>query len=148
VTAGFLGFIVLAFGGLWLSEILGAITSGSLPTSVSDLELPTSAVYTLDLAFLLPAMVVATVLLFRREPIGASLAVALLTFSVAMVLSILGLFAFQVMDGIVVDPAMAVAFGVMGFIAAVLAAFGLRPAREPRRRQATGHVGVSAGWLP
>jgi hypothetical protein len=129
VTAGFLGFIVIAFGGLWLSEIAGAITSGVLPASVSDLELPTSAVYTLDLAFLLPAMVVAAVLLVRGVAVAAPLAVALLAFSVAMVLSILGLFVFQALDGIAVDSVMAVVFGVVGLVALGLAVVGLRSPR-------------------
>ncbi|HEX6129601.1 MAG TPA: hypothetical protein VF071_11330 [Candidatus Limnocylindria bacterium] len=127
VTAGFLGLIVFAFGGLWLSEIVGAIGSGALPASVSDLDLPTSAVYTLDLAFLLPAMVVAGLLLIRGSALAAPLAVALLAFSVGMVLSILGLFVFQALDGIAVDPVMAAVFTVIGLVAFVLAVAGSRP---------------------
>ena len=126
VAAGFLGFIVLAFGGLWLSEIVGSIVSGALPASVADLDLPTSAVYTLDLAFLLPAMVVAAVLLVRGAEVAAPLSIALLVFSVGMVLSILGLFVFQALDGIAVDPVMAVVFGLIGLAALVLAVVGLR----------------------
>ena len=127
VAAGFLGLIALAFGGLWLSEIAGAIGSGALPASVRDLELPTSAVYTLDLAFLLPAMLVAAVLLIRGVAVAAPLAIALLAFSVGMVLSILGLFAFQALDGVTVDPGMAAVFGVIGLLALVLTLVGLRP---------------------
>lgn len=125
-AAAFLGLIAVAFGGLWLSEIAGAITSGVLPVSVSDLDLPTSAVYTLDLAFLLPAMLVALALLLRRHPAGRPTALALLAFSLVMVLSIIGLFAFQAMDGMAVDVAMLVVFGVIGLASALLAWIGAR----------------------
>jgi hypothetical protein len=125
-TVAFFGLLVLAFGGLWLSEIAGAITSGTLPASVSDLELPTAAVYTLDLAFLLPAAVVGAVLLLRRSPAGPPLAVALLVFTVAMALSILGLFVVQALRGMPIDASMLMGFGVLTAIAAVLAGLGLR----------------------
>jgi len=49
-TGGFLILVAALFALLWLSQIAGAITSGQLPTAVSDLNLPTSAVYVLDLA--------------------------------------------------------------------------------------------------
>ena len=57
-AGGFLILIVVLFAGLWLAQIIGAITSGVLPVAVSDLELPTSAVYALDLAFALPMLAV------------------------------------------------------------------------------------------
>ena len=131
-TAAFFGLIVLAFGGLWLSEIAGAISSGTLPASVSDLELPTAAVYALDLAFLLPAAMVGAVLLSRRSPLGPPLAVVLLVFTVAMALSILGLFVFQALRGMSIDPSLLIGFGVLTAIAAVLAAFGLRSPESVR----------------
>jgi hypothetical protein len=144
VTAGFLGFIVLAFGGLWLSEIVGSIASGALPASVSDLDLPTSAVYTLDLAFLLPAMVVAAVLLVRGVAVAAPLSIALLVFSVGMVLSILGLFVFQAIDRIAVDPVMAVVFGLIGLAALVLAVVGLRSPGAVNAARVARHPSASA----
>jgi len=144
LTAAFFGLIVLGFGGLWLSEIAGAITSGTLPAPVSDLELPTAAVYGLDLAFLLPALVVGAVLLSRRSPLGPPLAAVLLVFTVAMALSILGLFVIQALRGMSIDPSLLIGFGVLTAIAAVLAAFGLRSSgsvRLPAIRDST--VGVT-----
>jgi len=144
-TAGFLGFTVLAFGGLWLSEIVGSIASGALPASVSDLDLPTSAVYTLDLAFLLPAMVVAAALLIRGAAMAAPLSITLLVFSVGMVLSILGLFVFQALDGIAVDPVMAVVFGLLGLAALGLAAVGVQTPETTDQARVAGRHSASAG---
>ena len=69
-TAAFLLVVVVMFGGLWLSQIGSAITSGVLPAAVSDLGLPTSAVYTLDLAFALPALALGAVWLIRGVASG------------------------------------------------------------------------------
>ena len=41
----FLIVVAALFAMLWLGQIAGAITTGRLPTSVSDLGLPTSSVY-------------------------------------------------------------------------------------------------------
>ena len=84
------------FGALWLGQIAGAINDGVLPVAVSDLDVPTSAVYALDLAFALPLLAFSAGLLLRREDHGAGVAVAAFTFVALMALSILGLFAVQV----------------------------------------------------
>ena len=128
ISAGFLVVIAVMFGGLWLGQIAGAITSGVLPAAVSGLGLPTSAVYTLDLAFALPILIASAVLLVRRQPHGRGVAVASLVFIVLMSLSILGLFAVQASEGITVDASMTVAFALLAAIAAALGAIGLLPA--------------------
>jgi hypothetical protein len=141
-TAGiFLVLIVLLFGGLWLGQIAGAITSGVLPVAVSDLDLPTSAVYALDLAFALPMLALGAGLLLRHHPSGGGVAVACLVFVVLMALSILGLFAVQASEGVAVEASMTVAFALVGGSAALLGALGLLPTGPVR---AAGRVAPAA----
>jgi hypothetical protein len=130
-TTVVLTVIVVMFAGLWLSQIAGAITSGVLPGAVSDLDLPTSAVYALDLAFALPVLALAAFLLARRDVRGPGIAVAGLVFVVLMALSILGLFAIQATDGIDVDPAMTLVFAAIAVVAAVLASMGATAKASP-----------------
>ena len=52
-TGGFLLVVAGLFLVFWSAQIAGAITSGTLPPSISDLHLPTTPVYALDLAFAL-----------------------------------------------------------------------------------------------
>ena len=80
---------------LWLSQIAGAITSGRLPAAVSDLGLPTSPVYSLDLAFAVPLIALAGVWLIRRDRRGPAGAAAGLAFLVILGLSVLAIFAFE-----------------------------------------------------
>ena len=128
---GFLILVAALFALLWLSQIAGAITSGDLPTAVSDLELPTSAVYALDLAFALPLIMLAAVWLIRRDRRGPASAVAGLGFLVILGLSVLAIFAFEAAAGIAVEAPPIVIFGVVTVTAAILLGLALgSPARE------------------
>ncbi len=132
-TAGFLALVAVLFAALWLGQIASAITSGELPAAISDLNLPTSAVYTLDLAFVLPLLALGAWLLVRNPDAGYPLALAGLVFAVQMAISVFALFVIQAARGELTDPSVAVVFAVISVIAAVLAASGLadRPARRP-----------------
>lgn len=124
-TGGFLILVAALFALLWLSQIAGAITSGQLPTAVSDLNLPTSAVYVLDLAFALPLIVLAAGWLTRRDRRGPASAVAGLGFLVILGLSVLAIFAFDAAAGIAVEAPPIVIFGVVTVTAALVLGFAL-----------------------
>ena len=124
-TAGFLALVSILFAGLWLGQIASAITSGTLPAAVADLGLPTSAVYSLDLAFALPLLALAALLLIRRPASGFPLALAGLVFSVEMALSVFALFVIEATRGELSDPVVAAVFAVIAGAAAVLAATAL-----------------------
>ena len=132
-TAGFLALVAILFAGLWLGQIASAITSGTLPAAVADLGLPTSAVYTLDLAFALPLLALAAGLLVRRPARGYPLALAGLVFSVEMALSVFAIFAIQASRGELTDASIAVVFAAIATAAAGLAWLGLVPGRRALR---------------
>jgi hypothetical protein len=84
-----LSAIAIIFSGLWLSEIIPNIISGTTPTTLVAMSLPVNPVQALDLAFLLPGMLVTAVLLWRDDAVGYLMAVPLLVFSVTMGLGII-----------------------------------------------------------
>ncbi len=128
-TAGFLALVAVLFATLWLADIAGSIASGSLPPSVAALAVPTSAVYALDLGFVLPLFLVAAVGLVRHVRHAASLAFGSLVFLVLMALSILPMFAFQAIRGDVVDPVAPTIFVAIALVAAGI--IGLRAMGRP-----------------
>lgn len=81
----------VAFGALWLSEIVPALLARRVPPSAIDAGLIVNPVHVLDLAFVIPAMIAAGVLLWKRRPVGFVAAVALATFMAAMGLAIVGM---------------------------------------------------------
>ena len=124
-TGGFLIAVAGLFAMLWLSQIAGAITSGRLPAAVSDLGLPTSPVYSLDLAFAVPLITLAGVWLIRRDRRGPASAAAGLAFLMILGLSVLAIFAFEAAAGIAVEVPPIAIFGAVTAMAAVLLGVGL-----------------------
>jgi hypothetical protein len=77
-VAVYLLFIVFVVGAMWLAEEVRATLQGTVPPTVTQFETPTNIVHVFDLAVVLPAMVVAAVLLLRRRPWGTVLSGTLL----------------------------------------------------------------------
>jgi hypothetical protein len=144
-TGGFLIAVACLFAMLWLSQIAGAITSGRLPAAVSDLGLPTSPVYSLDLAFAVPLITLAGVWLIRRDRRGPAGAAAGLAFLVILGLSVLAIFAFEAAAGIAVEVPPIAIFGAVTATAAFLLGLGLTSsAREIRNETPEPRLSVPA----
>ena len=76
--------VAVLFGALWLSELVPATLSGEVPASVVEAGLWVNPIHVIDLAVLLPAMLLAGRLALRGEAAGAFLVGPLLVFSVLM----------------------------------------------------------------
>jgi len=146
-TGGFLIAVAGLFALLWLGQIVGAITSGRLPAGVSDLGLPTSPVYSLDLAFALPLITLAGIWLIRRDGRGPAGAAAGLAFLVILGLSVLAIFAFEAAAGITVAIPPIAIFGAVTATAAVLLGLGLSSSARETRHEAP-EARLSAPWDP
>lgn len=100
------------FALLWLAEILPALVRGTLPKSVEEAGVFTNPVQVIDLSVVLPAHIVAGVLLLRRHPLGAAAASVVLAFGVLMAASIAGMVVYMHASG--VEPSLGVAWVMMG----------------------------------
>jgi hypothetical protein len=58
------------FAALWLKEVLPAVLRGSTPGSIGEAGLLVNPVHVLDLSLLLPAMLIAGITLWRRQPLA------------------------------------------------------------------------------
>lgn len=84
--------IGILFGLLWLSEIIPSLFSKEVPQSLVETALFVNPVYVLDLGLILPAMMITSILVWRRKLLGYVLTVPLLVFSATMGLGIIILF--------------------------------------------------------
>ncbi len=96
----FLAVLAILFYCLWLSEIVPALMAGRIPQSVLDSGTPTNVVHVIDMAWILPALAIAAVSLWRRQTLGYTLAGVLLPFLVLLVSAILAMAALQARDGL------------------------------------------------
>ncbi len=95
----FLLVIAGLFYLMWLSEAIPASLTGIPPQSVKEDGTPTNVIHVLDMAWLLPALVITAVSLWRKKPIGYALAAALLANLVFLALAILAMIVFQTRGG-------------------------------------------------
>jgi hypothetical protein len=72
------------FAAMWLSQIVPANLTGSVPGGLQDVGLVVNPVHVLDLALILPAMIIAATMLRTRRAAGYLLAVPVLVFAVVM----------------------------------------------------------------
>ena len=113
ITSVFLGTIIVLFYLSWLGEVIPALIAGEVPKSVTDNGTPTNGVHVLDMAWMLPAMGLTALWLWRRLAIGYALAGVLLAFMSVLLLAIM---AMVVSMSLYAQPAvlgMAVVFGVV-----------------------------------
>lgn len=87
-TAIYLFLIAFIFYFLWLSYIIPTLFDGRIPKELADTGLMTNPVYVLDLAVLLPGLVILGIQLWRRRPLAFSLAPVILTFCILMDITI------------------------------------------------------------
>ena len=88
VTGAYLIGIGVAFGALWLGQLVPAAITGQVPTELAETGLPTNPIHVIDLSFILPLHVIVGVMLLRRRPVGLVLAPVLLGFGAVMSASI------------------------------------------------------------
>ena len=131
-TAIVLLVVAILFAATWLRQIVTALVTGALPPDVVALDLPTSAVYTLDLAFALPVLAAVGVALARGARLAPAFAVGTLVFSALMAASVLALFVVEAASGLAVDLSMTPAFAAICVVTSGLLVVSLRPVLRPR----------------
>ena len=126
----FLGVMAILFYFVWLSEDIPALIEGNVPQSVMENGTPTNAVHVLDMAWILPAMILAAVWLWRKRAIGYALAGALLPFLALLPLAIMSMVVALWLDGQTATVAPAALFGILSAISLGMLAWYLRGLRE------------------
>jgi hypothetical protein len=109
----YLAVLAVLFYVLWLSEIIPALEAGEIPQSIQNNGTPTNAVHVLDMAWILPAFGITAASLWRKKAFGYTLAGALLSYGVLLILAILSMVAVMVREGQPVVIPQVVIFGVL-----------------------------------
>lgn len=122
------------FALLWLSQIARAAITGQQPQALRDSGWPTSPIYVLDLALLVPLCVVIGIRLLARRPGALRFAVPLLVFIPILALGVLSITAFVALDGQPFGFVEGGLFAVSTVVGGVLAWLALDP--RPRAEEA------------
>jgi hypothetical protein len=98
-AALYLTTVALLVAAVWLIDEIGATVRGVPPPSLAQLQVPTNIVHVFDLGIVLPALVIASLLLIRRHAWGYVLAGVLLVKTTAIGTWIVAMIAFSTMQG-------------------------------------------------
>ncbi len=128
-TAVLLVAVASAFGLLWLAEIVPSMLAGTTPETLVEVGLPTNPVYVLDLGLLLPAAMIAGVLLLRGRALGYVLAPVILVALIALGVGIVSVIGVAPLRGEAAMPAVGVVIGALTLLQLVVAVRFLRGVR-------------------
>lgn len=132
-VAGYLMLVAVMVAALWLAEELRALAGGVVPPSVVQLETPTNIVHVFDLGVVLPAMVVAAVMLLRDRPWGYVLAGLLLVKATTIGLWVVVMIWLSARQGFATPAAYTAFFVLLTAVGGVLAwRFTGAPAGRPQ----------------
>jgi hypothetical protein len=137
-----LAVVAILFYFAWLSELVPALVAGGVPQSVTQNGTPTNGVHVLDMAWILPAMGLAAFWLWRKQTLGYTLAGALLTFQILLVLAIISMTIFMARYDQSISGGQAGIFGIVGIVNLGMLVCYLRGLKEksPESRSAARKV--------
>ncbi len=118
-TGIFLLIIAAMFLFLWLKDIVPATLNDSVPKSVSDYDLLVNPVHVLDLAFVLPGLVIAALKLMRKHRLGYVLTPIFLVFIIILAVALIGMVAMLKIQGISDDTSLAGVFAVLAVFSTI-----------------------------
>ncbi len=113
-----------------VKDIVSAIHAGQVPVTIAGNGQLTDPIHVLDLCFLLPAMVIAAVMLLRRKEMGFTLAPVLCVMLILISIEVIAIVAVSVKKGLMSDWSPAVSFAVPGALMAALLGWYFYPKRK------------------
>lgn len=130
-VAVYLVVVAVLVAAMWLVEEVGALLRGVVPPSVLQFETPTNIVHVFDLAIVLPAMVVAAVMVWRDRPWGYVLAPVLLVKTATIALWVVAMIWFSARRGYPTPAPSTALFVALAAVSAALAWWFLRRLEPP-----------------
>jgi hypothetical protein len=124
VPVGIIGiyFILIAFMFylLWLKDIISAIVNDTIPKNVSDYKLLVNPVHVLDIAFVLPGLLITAILLIRKQQLGFIFTPIFLIFIILLAMALIAMVIMLKIKGISEDLSIAVIFIILAIISLII----------------------------
>jgi hypothetical protein len=87
--SGFMLFFALFLGGLWGARSMSFFVTGQVPQDIVQTGHPTGVVYAIDLALLVPGLVLGAIWLWQRRPwgyvLGSVMMIKATTYALALI---------------------------------------------------------------
>jgi len=91
ISSTFLMLFAITAYTAWLIEVITSTINGSIPESISGMNLPISVVHVFDMAFALPMIVIGAILLFKGKTSGLIISSIMVAFVFLICISVFGM---------------------------------------------------------
>jgi len=115
----YLLFVSLMFYFLWLKEIIPAVLNNTIPKSVSDYKLLVNPVHVIDIAFVLPGLIIIAVMLMKKNRYGYILTPIALVFVIILAVALAAMVVMEKVRELSDEGSVAVIFVVLAVISAL-----------------------------
>jgi len=119
LVSGYLLFVALVFYTLWLSTLLPALISNTIPRDVEEYGLLVNPVHVVDIAFALPGLILGSVLLWNKRSIGYLIASIALVFMILLTIALAGMVVMLSVREIGEDFTVAIVFAALALTSIV-----------------------------
>ena len=102
--SGYMMFFAVLLGVLWIAMSLSFVFTGQVPQSILQTDHPTGVVFATDLSLLIPALILGSTLLWKRNPWGFVLATIVLIKASTYGLAMIAMSVFTYVELGTVDP--------------------------------------------
>jgi len=140
IVGVYLIIIASLFYFLWLSAIVPAILTDTIPQDIVDAGLLTNPVYVLDLSIVLPGFILTAILLLKRRSLGLLLAPVTLVLSILMPVAIAGTILVMNIRGVASSLAVIPLMGLLALISAIMLTMYLRSIKRNARIAQNGGI--------
>jgi hypothetical protein len=121
--AGYMLFVAVGIGGLWIAQSLSFVASGQVPDLILKVEHPTSIVFALDLSLVVPFLMVGAIWLWQRRPWGYVLAAILSVKGAVYMLALAAVTLLAVREGVSESAAELPLWGLLSLAFATASVF-------------------------
>ena len=125
-TGIFLLFIAVLFYLLWLKDIVPPLVRGEVPAYVIENNYVINPVHAVDLSFVLPGLIIVSILLFRRHQLGLLLAPVILVFLIILTIALAAMILVVYNRGIEDSAVLVYIFGILALAAGIILLLYLR----------------------
>ncbi len=115
-TAAFFIFIAVMLYFLWFSDILPAVFTNSIPSSVKYYNLLVNPVHVLDISFVLPGLIALSLMLIKKKRIAFILSPVVLIFVILLCMALIAMSVMLSVRNVTEDFSLAGIFSVLAII--------------------------------
>jgi hypothetical protein len=133
LTGGFMLFITILFYLLWLKDLVPPLIEGKAPPMVMENDYIINPVHAIDLSFMLPGLIIVSILLFRKHPLGLLLTPVVLVFIITLTIALAAMILVVFSRGIEESAGLVYVFAALAVVSGIILMLFLRSLKRPGR---------------